>query len=571
MRKSTTSRQNSIMVLALGLCLLIQRAWSDVQISRVLVDGQTNELTASSVNEDRELKPLRLSSSARQLQFFFTETDAEGHPTVRLRFKLDGYDDTWHDLPARMRVMVQFHDRVRRMVRADEFSLQGETPGWHGSVASSEFVARSEQVAVPAQAATAQIIFLSHGGESAIGLVALDNIRVEVKHPQANGLDVFDLSLRGANLSPPLGTPDNWTREASSRPDLAQLGIRPTPAPHPILILNDDDPNNYANWSLSPQQEIPVQTGDQLILDWQVAHSIGQSGPGEVSYPRLKAGRYWFRVAAATANGELNGQEVSLPVMVVAPFTQRWEFWLVMFAIAGVGLIWARHLILQRQMRQRLAESERQQELERERARIARDLHDDIGAGLTEIAMQSDWVRRDLATTAHPDALRRIERVRQSAEELTRSVDEMVWAVTPANDTLDRFANYLTQSAKQFLDASNLRVRFDLPAELPPATLPGKVRHCLFLAVREALNNVTKHAHAGLVRLELKLDAEQLRIVIADDGCGFAPEALAADGTHEGLNTMRRRVEEIGGEFHLASRRGKGTRIELVAPLSAKS
>lgn len=568
MRATTKALRNSPAVLGVGLCLFATAAMAEVKISQVVIDGKPQDVTASSAYPASDAKSLRLSSAARNIQFQFTEADSQGQQTARLRYKLEGYDAAWRDLPVRMRLLVQFHNRNHRGVAGGEFYLEGETPGWRGTVENSDFVKRREEILVPELAASAQIIFLSYGGESGMGVVAIDAVRVQCQL-QGGGLQVFDLTLRGANLSTPLGIPDNWMRDSGSRPELAQLATRPTPTPHPVLLINDDDPNHYGNWSLMPRNEIPVRPGNRLTIEWETAHSIGRSGPGEADYTQLKPGRYWFRVAAAKANGELTGQEVSLPVVVVSPFYQRVDFWLVTLALAGGIAAWVRYVWVQKKMQRQLAEIEQQQALERERARIARDLHDDIGAGLSEIAMQSDWVRRDLAENSTPDTLRRIQRVCDSAVELTRSVDAMVWAVTPANDTLDRFANYLMQSTRQFLDATNLRVRFDFPAKLPAITLPGKIRHCLFLAVREALNNVTKHAHADLVRLELRVEADTLRLVIEDNGCGFASEKLVEDGTHEGLNTMRRRLQEIGGKFQLNSRPGSGTRVEFRAPLKS--
>jgi signal transduction histidine kinase len=224
-------------------------------------------------------------------------------------------------------------------------------------------------------------------------------------------------------------------------------------------------------------------------------------------------------------------------------------------------------IALQRRMKRQLAEIERQQALERERARIARDLHDDIGAGLTEIAMKSSMVRRDLEKAPIAETRRQMERICQSAIELTRSVDEIVWAVNPANDTLSHFVNYLTQTTEQFLDATGLRVRLDIPIELPNIELSGKMRHLVFLAVREALNNVVKHAGAGLVRLELKLTEGTLRIAVEDDGRGFDPGQTLPPGIHQGLAGMHRRLEEIGGQFQVASHPGKGTRLEFTVPL----
>jgi signal transduction histidine kinase len=198
-------------------------------------------------------------------------------------------------------------------------------------------------------------------------------------------------------------------------------------------------------------------------------------------------------------------------------------------------------------------------------------LHDDIGAGLTEIAMQSDWVHNDLAEKPTAATQQRVARIRQAAMDLARGVDEIVWAVTPANDTLKHFTNYLTENVARFLDAAGLRVRFDIPADLPDGPLAGKTRHHLFLSVREALNNTAKHAQANLVRLEFRVERAGLRITMEDNGRGFIPEQAGAAGTHEGLSTMRRRMEEIGGQFHLTSRPGGGTRIEFFAPMPVET
>ncbi len=541
---------------------------AEVWLSQVMVNGEPQVVDLRSANASRETKVLRLTAPVHRLQFDFNEGNPAGKPTSRLRYKLEGEDSSWRDLPTKMRATIRFFDAQRKPFDSVEYFLEGETPGWRGRTEDSDFHSCRELTVAPERTATALISFVSHGGDSGIGIVGIDGVRLAVESAGGLPLRSIDLSIvAGSDLSRPTGTPDHWDRTQSTGLGIARLGIRPTPTPHPILVLEDNDPARYGNWSIKGEYGIPVQPGDRLTLEWQTAHSIGRTGPGFVTYQRLRPGRYWFRVAAAKANGELTGQEVSLPIEIVAPWHQRWEFWLVVAALAGGAAIGTRQIVLRKRMQRRLAEVEREQALERERARIARDLHDDIGAGLTEIAMQSDWVRRDIAPHSDAATLRRIERVCQSAVELTRSVDAIVWAVNPANDTVERFANYLTQASKQFLDAAGLRMRFDIPLALPPITLPGKLRHSLFQAVREALNNVTKHARADLVRLELKVQPDGLRVVIEDNGCGFSPEKPGAAGTHEGLEGMSRRMEEIGGQFNISSSPGGGTRVEFFAPL----
>jgi signal transduction histidine kinase len=575
MEKSTRIRTEFIPVstvrsglAGLAFFFLSFTAPADVRITEVVVDNQPRDLRASSAYPASQTQPLRLSASSRSVSFHFTESNPQGAPSVRLRYKLEGSDETWRDLPAQMRVMVQFQDAESRSVGGTEFPMQGESPGWRGTVETSDFYLRRERVTVPPRAAKAHIYFLSHGGESGICQIAIDPLRVLLESPGAQTPRVLDLRITGgSNLSDPMGSPANWRRDASSRPELARLAIRPIPAPHPVLVLDDDDPLNFANWSGIPRQDINVSPGELLTLEWETAHSIGKSGPGHAEYGRINPGRYWFRVAAARPNGELTGLEVSLPVVVVAPWHRRPEYWSILLASVAAAGFGGHQILIRRRMRKRLAALESERALERERARIARDLHDDIGAGLSEIAMQGDWVRRDLARGPTADTQRRIERICQSAVELTRGVDEIVWALNPANDTVQCFANYVAQTTEQFLDAAGQRVRFDIPRGLPATELPGKIRHSVFLAVREALNNAAKHAHADLVRLGIQIDGATLRVTVEDNGRGFAPENPGPLGTHEGLDTMRRRMDLAGGEFRLTSRPGAGTRAEFVVPL----
>jgi len=572
-KKVTTSLWLSLGLVAGGLCLFSTVGRAEPVITQLVEDGHAHDLPAGAMT------PVRVAVTAQRIQFHFTEANGKGEPTMRLRYKLEGYDDRWRDSVQErgMNVSLQFWDNEptnkQSVLGGNVFYFTGETPGWRGSAETSDFTTRSETVIAPERAAFVKVIFLSDGYLPAIGLVAVDAVHLRVDHPDDGGrMEQYDLSVtQGADLKDSMGSPVNWGRWGSL-PEMAQLCLRPDPSPHPILVLNDTSARYFAAW-VAPENRhpIPVHPSDRLTLTWQIAHSIGGCGPAQADYPRLPVGNYRFRVAAAKANGELTGAEVSLPIVVVIPLSRQWGFWLTLVLSTGGAAGWLGQFVLRRRMQQRLAEIERQRTLERERSRIARDLHDDIGAGLTEIAMQSDWVRRDLAHGPTAETQRRIDRVCKSAIELTRSVDEIVWAVNPANDTLDRFANYLTQSAKLFLDAAGLRARFDIPPELPSTALAGKTRHYLFLAAREALNNVTKHAHADLVRIELRVDAAELRIAVEDNGCGFPPAEAGAAGTHEGMESMRQRMEEIGGQFRLTSQPGKGTRAEFLLPFPKTS
>ncbi|MEI8233347.1 MAG: sensor histidine kinase [Verrucomicrobiota bacterium] len=557
-------KRTALSLLACGFCWVSHGARAAVEINAVDVEGKPLQVLEG---DSSGSSPLQVTSSARYVRFCFKQADGDGLPPSRLRYKLEGYDKTWRDLPNAMRISLEFLDCDSQITGTREFIMADETPGWHGSPERSPFVARSEHVTVPERSAYVRIVFLSNGGGNTIGMIGVDAIRVLAGASAKAQQKIFDLSItEGKDLAHPLGAPAHWRRHGA-RAEMAQLRTRPVPVPHPILVLNDDDAVESGLWVSQPDQAILVTPGDNLTLEWQTAHSIGSSGPWMASYPQLKVGNYFFRVAVVRANGEPTGVEAMLPLVVTAPLHQRWEFWLALAVVISTSATWAGRLTIQRRLQRRLVQLERERVMERERERIARDLHDNIGAGLTEIAMQSDLVHSELEQGPTEQTRRRAMHIRHSATDLARCVDEIVWVVNPANDTLKRFVSYLTQCIAQFLEAAELRVRFDIPHSLPPLPLAGKVRHALFLAIREAVNNAVKHAQASLVRLEIRWEKQGLCIVVADDGKGFVPAQTEDASTHNGLNNMRRRMEEIHGRFQLTSQPGKGTQIEFFAPL----
>lgn len=208
---------------------------------------------------------------------------------------------------------------------------------------------------------------------------------------------------------------------------------------------------------------------------------------------------------------------------------------------------------------QRLA---RENALAQERARIARDLHDDLGGGLTEIAMLSEVARQDRERPAEVET--HLGRIFRSSREMTQALDEIVWAVNPANDTLDELVSYIGEFAREILEPASVRCRMDVPAELPALRLDSRVRHQLCMAMKECLHNVVKHARAGEVRIQFRLDDRLLEVSVEDDGVGFDPAAAAKlSSTHSGLGNLRQRMAEIGGGCEIHSAPGQGTRTRL--------
>lgn len=235
----------------------------------------------------------------------------------------------------------------------------------------------------------------------------------------------------------------------------------------------------------------------------------------------------------------------------------------VAFATGALALVRALEL---RRWRRRFRALEREQALTRERARIAQDMHDHLGASLTRLTLLGELVRRDLAL---PEQARvHAGQLASGARELARTVDEIVWALNPQKDKVENLAFYLSTYAEEFLRAAGLRCRLDLPERLPDLRLTSEARHSLFLACKEALNNVARHARATEVWLRLHVTDATLALSLEDDGCGFVPEAAGRE--RNGLINLRRRLEALGGRLTLTSRPGCGTQVRMEMPLQAK-
>jgi len=206
--------------------------------------------------------------------------------------------------------------------------------------------------------------------------------------------------------------------------------------------------------------------------------------------------------------------------------------------------------------------AEQQRLMAQERARIAHDLHDELGARLTHLCLQLELVAQS-RSPGEPDIL--AQEAIGSAREVIRSLEHIVWAIHPRNDSFQELFDCFTQFAVEFLDRARIPLRLESPDNFPDLECPAEVRHNLFLTLKEALNNVVCHSGAGEVRLQLGIRNGVFQMMIQDNGRGFAHHP--DEGLGNGLRNMRERVKQLGGRCDIASRAGKGTRILVVYPI----
>jgi ligand-binding sensor domain-containing protein/signal transduction histidine kinase len=281
------------------------------------------------------------------------------------------------------------------------------------------------------------------------------------------------------------------------------------------------------------------------------------------TYSRLPSGRYIFEMTTCNNAGEWNQTGSRLSLVVTPFFWQTWWFRLGALAAFTGGLIAIVRYVSFRRLHQKLRRLEQQAALQKERGRIAKDIHDDLGANLTQIAFLGELAQQD---RGEPDKVaERIGQISSTVRQSIKSLDEIVWAVNPRNDTLSHLVDYTGQFAVDYLRLAGIRCRLDFPEQIPVCEFSTDLRHNLFLVIKEALQNVVKHSAATEVWWRLNCAGQTLDVVIEDNGRGFihAPDDALADG----LRNMAQRMAEIGGSCKIEGRPGCGTTVTLHLPL----
>lgn len=310
----------------------------------------------------------------------------------------------------------------------------------------------------------------------------------------------------------------------------------------------------------------PERARFQYRLDDHESKWIETRGMREARFTKLPHGRYRFQVRACNEDGIWSPAPAVLGIIVEPPFWKTW--WFQTLAAAGLlGVISGTVYFISTQKLQRQLALLRQHEaLEKERARIARDLHDQLGANLTQVALLGEMVGEDKNLPKEVEA--HAQQICQTARTTSDALDEIVWAANPSNDTLDGLVNYACKYAQDYLALADLRYRLDVPTELPAGNIPPDLRHNVFLAFKESVNNVVKHARATEVKIRLRLESDKFVIEIEDNGRG--PAEAATKTGRNGLRNMRQRMEDVGGTFTMTAGAERGTIVRLTSPIAKR-
>ncbi|HEV2393111.1 MAG TPA: two-component regulator propeller domain-containing protein [Verrucomicrobiae bacterium] len=352
-------------------------------------------------------------------------------------------------------------------------------------------------------------------------------------------------------------------RRLSYPPNPTKTLSSPAVQPDPVVVPPGRGELEFRYTALDFQS--PESTRFKYKLDGVDTDWIEAGARRMAHYNNVYPGDYIFRVIACNKDGIWNDAGAALAVVVRPHVWQTlwWRGMVVMVVIGGAGA--AVRYITRRKMQRRMALLEQRNAIERERGRIAKDIHDDLGSSLTRIMMLGERAEEGLAS--QEDVGVHVAKIVTSARDTVQALDEIVWAVNPENDTLEGLIEYISHYADEFFEEAPISCRLEMPGALPECVLPAEVRHDLFLIVKEAFHNVLKHAAASQVWVQVSVNGSTLAVAIKDNGQGFSPGPSNNGRRGNGLHNMRRRMGGLGGTIEVRSAPGNGTEVRIALQL----
>ena len=529
---------------------------------RAAADTNALEIQSISVNGKslpvRGSKDVSLGSFPDNIVFGIGLATNASQPPLRLRYQLDGYENIWHEASSEMGLTVRFYNGSGDQISQNLYPVKGESTGWTGSLKNSSLTHRRETLVVPPQATRLLVVISSAGPPDSVGIYVVANLVVS-KTTSNHGNVVllqspFDTDQGDhSNDDPPAGWMHDGTRPSMAK--IVKLGQDPQIEAFAIV---DVDKSSHGEWHNIMESAPAVAPGDNLVVEWNEMYSMGSGIPHEAVYSGLSAGHYKFLVRGVDVMGMFTGGESSVGIFVPQPIWKTPWFWGALLValtamIAGISRYFVWH-----RMRREMLRLKQQRVLETERLRIAHDIHDDLGARITQISLLSAMAQEN---TSFPDMARAdFDKVSKMSRELVAALYETVWAVNPENDNLEALGNYLCQMVKQSCERTVLRCRFhvlDLPHDVQ---VSSQTRHNISMAVKEAVHNIIKHAKASEVTIRMVFADGFLEVTVHDDGSGFDLNGI---NRGNGLANMTQRLQNIGGSCLIESKPGQGTTVRM--------
>jgi signal transduction histidine kinase len=288
------------------------------------------------------------------------------------------------------------------------------------------------------------------------------------------------------------------------------------------------------------------------------------SGSAHIAtYTHLNPGKYVFKVKGSNNDGVWNEAGAMVRIVISPPFWTTWWFRIFGFIALLISVGGSVRYVEMRKLKRQIEKLEREGAMERERMRISQDMHDEVGAGLSEIGILSELAKKDIRNPDELDIY--MQRISDTSREIIASIGEIIWAINPKNDLLDDLVAYLRHYTTRYLGTTAMKVEFDIPETIPDFSLSAEARRNMFLVLKEALHNIVTHSEATAVFIQVSFTKQHVNMLIQDNGKGFSAGDTSRFGN--GLHNMEKRMKSIRGEFAVDSRPFGGTCVRISVEL----
>ncbi len=528
-----------------------------LMIEQVLVNGNPVPVPAAG-------RPLELGPGLHRLDFEFGFLPGADADPFAIKCRLDGMDGEWQPATRGMSLTWEMLDADDSVLTSTAMTASGASSGWRSDVLDARLDLRNEALFIPGNTRKIRVSF-SSGTPDTTGTWIIDNLSLYRSGRAGGNLWPNGSFSEGERMNQITGIPLGWERRGSE-PAIARVILRSNPA----LGLLDAEQHHSALWTSTCTLPVDLhKDGEIFTVSWLEAYNVIPGASLRATYLNVPPGSYTFRAIGVGGSPSHTTAQLILPISIRLPVWQRPWFLnsAILAGLAGTALLG--FSAYRRRTRRHLASMALQHAVERDRTRIARDMHDDLGTRVTALTFTASFVRNALDSSPEK-ARQQILRLESSARDLVHAMEGLVWAVNPANDTLDHLASHLSAVAQELFRDSGARIRISIPTDLPPLPLRSDFRHHFALAVKESLHNARKHAGPCEVNFLLYAEDGDLVACVQDNGAGFDPDQ-PREGN--GLANIKARFKELGGSFTLESEPGKGAtaRFRCALPLQSFS
>ncbi|MEP6616730.1 MAG: histidine kinase [Ginsengibacter sp.] len=486
-----------------------------------------------------------------QLVYHFTPAQLTGSPRC---FAIDKSGSIW--VGTRDQGLIGYKQEGIQLKKIYHFTVSnGLTDNFVTSIACDSF----NNIIVGTQTGLDRILFNHDSTWRAENLSKSSNFFTLIKQTWAEEEQTYALSFSGILLQVSAAT----TEIMNIAPQLLLEEMRV----HGKTIPSEKNNFEYRENNINFLVAAPT-----FIDEKQVEYSYFLDGSGNnqwsdtsatnavINLINLAPGKYLLKVKSFFPSTSYVPAELSYSFEIMPPWWQTWWYRsIVGLLIIGLLIIGSR-FYYRRKLEKQMAVLEKQQAIEKERTRIATDMHDDLGAGLSRIKFLSETIgiKKQQQQPIEED----IYKIREYSHEMIDKMGEIVWALNEKNDTLSDLISYSRSYAIEYLSQHGIQCKVDMPETFPSVFVSGEFRRNVYLALKEALHNVVKHAQAVQVFISIRVN-HQIAIIIQDDGIGF--EGSNVKPFRNGLTNMKSRMNDIGGSLELANE--NGTIVKLLAPL----